>query len=180
MEFLAPPFTVLRHRIVEGKIYPKLGEHVAEFLATTLFNTSAIKLSTTDFRNQIAEFTNNEMCRLTEQVIFTDPYYPSPHNHHTSPHLDADAIALYTDSEAKEAISHLKTRFVQCAEALLHGDMHTGSIMVTDDQTVVIDPEFGFVGPIAFDVGKFISNLLISVFAAYGHETVKGERQAQI
>ncbi len=40
----------------QGKIYPKVGEHIAEFLANNLFNTSAIKLSTTEFRKQIAEY----------------------------------------------------------------------------------------------------------------------------
>ena len=38
-------------------------------------------------------------------------------------------------------------------EALIHGDLHTGSIMVTESETRVIDPEFAFYGPMGFDVG---------------------------
>ena len=30
------------------------------------------------------------------------------------------------------------------AQALLHGDLHTGSVFVRDDSTKVIDPEFAF------------------------------------
>ena len=51
------------------------------------------------------------MCRLTEQVIFTDPYYDAPVNRHTSPHLDAWAASLQKDSEAKIAATRLKVDF---------------------------------------------------------------------
>jgi hypothetical protein len=35
----------------------------------------------------------------------------------------------------------------------------------------VIDPEFAYYGPIAFDVGKILANLLLCFFAADGHAT---------
>lgn len=34
--------------------------------------------------------------------------------------------ALYADVDAKLAVTALKAKFVQNAEALLHGDLHTG------------------------------------------------------
>ncbi len=64
-------------------------------------------------------------------------------------------------------------------QALLHGDLHTGSLMCTDDTTYVIDAEFAFCGPIAFDVGKMIANLLIAYFASWGLETAEASRQQQ-
>jgi hypothetical protein len=45
-----------------------------------------------------------------------------------------------------------------------------GSIMVTADSTKVIDPEFAFYGPMAFDVAKILANLLLALFATYGLE----------
>jgi 5-methylthioribose kinase len=62
-------------------------------------------------------------------------------------------------------------------EALIHGDLHTGSIMVTENETMVIDPEFAFYGPMGFDLGAIISNLLMSYLASAGHERAPGERQ---
>ena len=48
----------------------------------------------------------------------------------------------------------------------MHGDLHTGSIMVTDDDTRVIDPEFAFYGPMALrrrhDAGEFLDSLLLA------------------
>jgi len=48
------------------------------------------------------------MCRLTEQVIFTDPYHDAPVNSHTTPHLDELVHSLRSDTQAKLAVSSLK------------------------------------------------------------------------
>lgn len=39
----------------------------------------------------------------------------------------------------------------------------------TEETTYVIDPEFAYYGPMAFDVGKIIANLLLCFFAVDGH-----------
>lgn len=174
MRYLAPPFLILRRGLIAGEVYPKLAEHMAEFLATTLFHTSLIKLDSTTFRHKQAHYTNNEMCRLTEQVIFTEPYCTAKNNRWTSPQLDADVAALQGDLEARAAIGELKGLFVGRPQALLHGDLHTGSIMVTADESVVIDPEFAFYGPMAFDVAKILANLLLTFFATDGLERTPG------
>jgi hypothetical protein len=45
---------------------------------------------------------------------------------------------------------------------------------VTADSSKMIDPEFAYVGPIAFDPAKIIAELLIPYFAADGHEAAQG------
>ena len=152
---------------------------MAEFLASTLFNTSALALRGAAFRRAIASYANVNMCELTEQVVFTDPFYASPFNSHTSPQLDDDAAALRSDVAAKAAATALKRTFMESTQALLHGDLHTGSVMVTENSTFVIDCEFSFYGPMGFDVGAFLGNLLLAFFATDGHETSPGERAAQ-
>jgi 5-methylthioribose kinase len=79
--------------------------------------------------------------------------------------------------ELHVAISRLKLKFMASPEALLHGDLHTGSIMVTVSETRVIDPEFAFYGPMGFDVGAVLANLLMAYFASAGHERSPGERR---
>jgi 5-methylthioribose kinase len=49
--------------------------------------------------------------------------------------------------------------------------------MVTESETRVIDPEFAFYGPMGFDLGAVISNLLMSYLASAGHERSPGDRQ---
>lgn len=48
--------------------------------------------------------------------------------------------------------------------------------MVTTDSTQVIDPEFGFYGPMGFDIGAFIGNLILAYFSQDGHAD-KGDRK---
>jgi 5-methylthioribose kinase len=50
--------------------------------------------------------------------------------------------------------------------------------MVTENDTRVIDPEFAFYGPMGFDIGAVIANLLLAAFAQGGQEKVQGERAA--
>jgi len=50
MEYIAPPATILRQGIIAGRTYPNLAEHVALFLAATLFKTSLLALDTRAFR----------------------------------------------------------------------------------------------------------------------------------
>ena len=73
----------------------------------------------------------------------------------------------------------LQAKFLEKQQALLHGDLHTGSLMVTADTTYVIDAEFAFYGPIAFDVSKMVANLLIAYFASFGLETADSPRTEQ-
>ena len=65
----------------------------------------------------------------------------------------ADKDYLQQDSQLKVAVAEMKYAFMNHSEALLHGDLHIGSIMANNEETYVIDPEFAFFGPIGFDVG---------------------------
>ena len=173
------PHVIMRRGMVEGVVYPRFAEHITAYLAATLYGTCDLAMPAARKKALIARFCGNtELCRITEDLIFTDPYMVCERNHWTSPELDDPAAAIRADEPLKRAVAGLKLKFLSQAQALLHGDMHTGSIMVTETDTKVIDPEFAFVGPIAFDVGKLIGNLLLSQFSQRGHEGRPGERDA--
>ncbi|PIN17606.1 S-methyl-5-thioribose kinase [Handroanthus impetiginosus] len=170
MRYVEPPHIILRKGLIAGIEYPKLAEHISGFMAKTLFYTSLLYLTTTDHKSAVAKFCGNvELCRLTEQVVFSDPYKVSEYNHWTTPYLDADAEAVREDNILKLEVAELKSKFCERTQALIHGDLHTGSVMVTTDSTQVIDPEFAFYGPMGFDVGAFIGNLILAYFAQDGH-----------
>ncbi|RUX05861.1 S-methyl-5-thioribose kinase, partial [Mesorhizobium sp. M8A.F.Ca.ET.059.01.1.1] len=105
------------------------------------------------------------------------PYFDAKMNRHTSPQLDALVAELRADRDLKVEAQRLKHIFAANAETLLHGDLHSGSIMVTDQETRMIDPEFAFYGPMAFDVGMLLANFWMSFFSQRGHEQ-KGKRDA--
>ena len=58
-----------------------------------------------------------------------------------------------------------KYKFMTQSQALLHGDLHSGSVMIGTDSVQVIDPEFSFMGPMAFDTGNYAGNLYMAWFS---------------
>lgn len=170
MEYIPPPHLILRKHFIGGVKLEKFADHLSTFLAHTLFKSSALSLPGNEFRLQVSKWSRNTgLCGLTEQVIFSDPYTISPVNHWTTPHLDDFAVGIRNDEALKAAIFLLKGKFLQNTEALLHADLHTGSIMGTPDSTIVIDPEFAFYGPMGFDTGLLLANLLFAYFSQPGH-----------
>jgi 5-methylthioribose kinase len=169
----------MRKGMVAGSQYPRFVDDITTFMARTLFFTSDLAVSAAEKKQGIAAFAGNHaLCKITEDLIFTDPYRVAEQNRWTAPYLDALAAELREDMDLHVAISRLKLKFMASPEALLHGDLHTGSIMVTGGETRVIDPEFAFYGPMGFDVGAVLANLLMAYFASAGHERTPGERRA--
>jgi 5-methylthioribose kinase len=165
--------------MINGIEYPKFAEDMSTFMARTLFFTSDLALTAERKKAMIGAFSGNTaLCKITEDLIFTDPYRVAPLNRWTSPQLDGIARDWREDTELKVAVSRLKLKFMSSSEAMLHGDLHTGSVMLTPDDTRIIDPEFAFMGPMGFDVGAVIANFLISFFSQSGHEERPGARDA--
>ena len=176
---LLEPHIIMRRGMISGTIYPRFADDISTFMAASLYQTSLLALSAESFKGLVADFAGNTaLCRITEDLIFTEPYIVAENNHWTSPWLDGHAAAIRGDSDLKSAISRLKIKFMGSPEAMIHGDLHTGSVMVTSEDTSVIDPEFAFMGPMGFDVGAILANLLLNYFSQIGHEERPGERDA--
>jgi 5-methylthioribose kinase len=174
---LLEPHVIMRKGLIAGACYPRFVEDITTFLARTLFFSSDLAVPAAQKKEGIAAFAGNHaLCKITEDLIFTDPYRQSEQNRWTTPWLDATAAAFREDFDLHAAISRLKLKFLNSPEALIHGDLHTGSIMVTEGATVVIDPEFAFYGPMGFDLGAVIGNLLMGYLASAGHERSPGDR----
>jgi 5-methylthioribose kinase len=175
---LLEPHIIMRKGLIAGQLYPRFVDDITTFMARTLFFTSDLASSAAEKKEGIAAFAGNHaLCKITEDLIFTDPYREAEQNRWTSPWLDATAARFREDLDAHVAISRLKSKFMGSPEALIHGDLHTGSVMVTETETRVIDPEFAFCGPMGFDIGAVIANLVMAYFASAGHERSPGERR---
>ncbi len=159
---------ILRIGMIDGVTYPKVAEDIAMFMAETLFKTSAWSMPSEARRALMDKFTlNDELCKLTEEFIFTFPYMEHDSNY-SNPATDEWAKAnIHTDSAYKLDVLKFKDLFVAKTDALLHADLHTGSLMVNQDESYVIDMEFAYFGPFGFDIGKIISNFLLCATAHY-------------
>jgi len=168
---------ILRKRLIAREVFPHLGDHLSTFLAETLFRTSDCYLSAAEKKSLQSAYINTELCKITEDFVFTNPYMTSPENRWNH-EIDAQAKDLRANKHLKLAILEMKELFMCNSQALVHGDLHTGSIMVNQEQTRVLDPEFAFLGPMGFDVGAVLANLATSYCSHFVHTADAGERNA--
>lgn len=152
---------IWRSELVKGRYYPLAAGQLAEYLAKTLFHTSDFYQTAQLKKAEVSRFTNPELCQITEDLFFSDPYQDHERNQFDEALLP-QVLALRDDAALKLAVAGLKHRFLSKAEALLHGDIHSGSIFVAEGKLKAIDAEFGFYGPIGFDIGTALGNLLLN------------------
>ncbi|MGL5387282.1 MAG: S-methyl-5-thioribose kinase [Serratia sp. (in: enterobacteria)] len=152
---------IWRSELVKGRYYPLAAGQLAEYLAQTLFHTSDFYQTAQLKKAEVSRFTNPELCQITEDLFFSDPYQDHERNHFDEALLP-QVLELRNDTALKLAVAGLKHRFLSKAEALLHGDIHSGSIFVAEGKLKAIDAEFGFYGPIGFDIGTAMGNLLLN------------------
>lgn len=176
MEFLAPHI-ILRKGLVRGLLYPRLAEDMGNFLARTLFRGSRYSMSEAECSADIELFAGNSaLCAVTDARVFTEPYYDAILNRWTSPQLDKAVARIRSDETLKNEVAEMKVIYLSKSQSLLHGDLHSGSVMVTEDDTRVIDPEFAFYGPLGFDVGALLANYFIAYISQPAHATENDDR----
>jgi len=160
MEYLANHI-IMRKGLMDSIKYKNFAEHISTYMAATLFYTSSLSLSSQEKRALVDRFNGNtELCKLSEDLVFSFAFM----NHETNDEINVkgnpNAKKLFEDTKFKKQILKLKYKFMNQSDALLHGDLHTGSIMLNEEETYVIDPEFAFVGPFGFDIGALLANLV--------------------
>ena len=168
MEMLLPHI-ILRKKLIAGEYINGLAQRLGEFCARNAFRGSDLSLQTADKKSDTAMFQGNlALMAITESLVFTEPYFEAEMNHHTDG-LDPIVKILRSDVKMKSEAQKMLMKFTSNTETLCHGDLHSGSVMCTDNETKVIDPEFGFYGPMGFDIGMLISNYLMAYFSQPGH-----------
>ncbi|MCJ8335752.1 MAG: S-methyl-5-thioribose kinase, partial [Epibacterium sp.] len=146
MEYLTP-HTILRSKLIAGDRVEGLAETLGRFCARTAFRGSELSMSSADKKTDVGLFSGNvAIPAITEALVFTDPYYPAEMNNHTD-ELGVIVDLLRSDIELKTAAQQMLMRFASNTETMVHGDLHSGSIMSTDTESRVIDPEFAQYGP---------------------------------
>jgi len=153
----------LRHGLMKKKIYKNFAEDITTFMVNTLISTMDIVMNPWKKKEDVKKYINIELCDITEKLVFTDPY-----TNHFGTNIVLDESSefvkkeIYDDEELVFEAGKLKYKFMNNPQSLLHGDLHSGSIFVTESKTKVIDPEFAFYGPIGYDLGNVVGNLFFS------------------
>ena len=182
----------LRKELMAGHSLPaNFAENAASFLVDAVFATSDLFLSPEEKKKRVSAFINPELCAISETLVFSEPYCNGKNRNRITPGNESFIQKmLYNDEALKAEVASLREIFMNKAEALIHGDLHTGSIFIgssagipIDTNTTpdrngtsepcmkIIDPEFTFYGPIGYDLGNIIANLYCSLmYAAFSRK----------
>ena len=160
-------YNVLRGALLRKKVFPNLVGQLSSFLATTLVDTSDIVMDHQQKRQLMSKYINEDLCDITERLVFTEPYNDYRGKNQVNPLLDNYVKKeFYQDENLHLKVAELKFTFMNTTQALIHGDLHTGSIMANTNSIKIFDPEFAIFGPMGYDVGNAIAHLIF----AWGHE----------
>lgn len=164
---------VARFQLVDRKMFPRMGQQVGEFMGRTAFYTSEYYLPREKFREIACRFDNSPMRRIMEEGIFVDRFN-QPTEVIYGPEFAAFMDSLSEDTRFETERFKLRRKYMSHADCLIHADLHTSNVLVSDEEMKVIDMEFCFVGPFGYDLGYMIGNL-ISQYAAAAYKPYESE-----
>ena len=157
----------LRTELLAGKIFPNLANNISEFLSKTLLLTTDLFMNKFEKKKNVKEFINPELCDISECLVFTEPYDNNKNRNIITPGNEEFVEKfLYENEDLHFAILKLREKFMNYSQSLIHGDLHSGSIFINEKGIKIIDPEFSFYGPMAYDVGNVIGNLYFPLYRA--------------
>ena len=168
--------TMMRTGLIHHETYPQFADQITTFLVRSLLLTTDIVMDHQDRKALVKEFTNPELCDITENLVFGEPILNYNHRNDVfAPIADFVEKEIYQDEALKTAVAELKFDFMNHAQSLIHGDLHTGSVFINQEHTFVFDPEFAFFGPMGYDIGNVIANLFFAW--ANGNATISDSSQ---
>ena len=155
---------VLRADLIAGRVDTGIAEQIGRFMGIVHSRTYVENLDSTTVQHYRQQFANTAMQSITADYVFTFPYTEHETNFWT-PGLEPDVQRLKADTDFLRQAAYLKQIFLTAQQAVTHGDLHTGSVLVQNNTAKVIDAEFAFYGPVGFDLGLYWANYLLSYFS---------------
>mmetsp|Transcript_113120 Transcript_113120/g.259246 ORF Transcript_113120/g.259246 Transcript_113120/m.259246 type:complete len:377 (+) Transcript_113120:1688-2818(+) len=156
-------FELLQEQLVSGKVDVQVARDVALACARVVSTTFGGSIAPSAKYDLMEQFSNPALVELTSNFVFTFPFSEHPTNSFPAD-LQGEVDSLWASSELQQAVESAKSVFLGAGAAVVHGDLHAGSIMV-DRKTgsvKIIDCEFGFWGPPAFDIGMFLAGYVFA------------------
>ncbi len=152
---------VLRTCLLDGELRDNIGKEIGEYLALEYFYSSLFTLSIQRKKTMESYFSNKRMRQLTEDYILSDPFEDSPNNNIDS-EIRPIISKLWDNAAACSRARELLFKFVTNKECLISGDFHPGNVFVGDKGCVFFDFDFATWGPISYDIGAMLGNLIIA------------------
>jgi len=156
----------LRELLISKSKCNFLSNNISCYLARTIFFSSDLYLKPHERRLEAARMAGNwGMFKWMEELSYTDPYIYNPRNNWNSPYLDKTVRELRKDSMLKLNVSILKEKYMSNHQTLVHGDLHSDSILIGKKKIGIIDYEHSFYGPYGYDFGHLFGHMFLNYFS---------------
>ncbi len=154
----------LRKALAANRMYDHFAGNISTFMVYTLLPMTDLVLDAEEKKQNVKFYTNPELCKITEDLVLTEPYYDYKGRNILTEGTEAFVEEeLYNDEDLHTEVAKLRLDYMNNAQSLLHGDLHSGSIFINEKGIKVLDPEFAFYGPMGYDIGNVIGNLFFAV-----------------
>ncbi|MBE0496158.1 MAG: phosphotransferase [Campylobacterales bacterium] len=145
-------FVTLREAHLQGDFTLERYTNLGAFVGALATHTPAPK--------PVEFYENATLKSITDAYVFTIAFLENSPK--TVPH--PWFTPLPKSARLLENVAFLKTLFHTPYPHLIHGDLHTGSVLVRGEEIAVIDAEFALFGPVSFDLGNVMAHLVMDSF----------------
>ncbi|MEG2512766.1 MAG: S-methyl-5-thioribose kinase [Acetivibrio sp.] len=155
--------TMMRTGLMQHETYPLFAEHISTFLVNSLLLSTDVVMGHKAKKEYVKSFINPDLCEISEDLVYSEPFMDYNHRNNVfPPNAEFVKKELYEDKKLHLEAAKCKFDFMNHAQALIHGDLHTGSIFINQEHTYVFDPEFAFYAPMGYDIGNIIANMFFA------------------
>lgn len=155
----------------EVRNYNRIGKQLGRYVGIEFITSSVLTLPSRKKKAQERMFKNDRQRQLTEMYILTAPFCDCNDNN-VDDVEPTDLKRIIDDESIWSRVNLLRMDFLSNHQCLIHGDLHAANVLVTDDDDVtVIDYEFASWGPVSYDLGTLIGNIILA--ARTNHLTMR-------
>jgi 5-methylthioribose kinase len=98
---------IMRKGLIQRIKYPLFAEHIGLFMARTLGETSDLVLDFRKKKEEVVRFTNPDLCKITEDLVFTEPYrYTQRNGFHKE--LEPQVLAFQAEDSLRTQVAKMK------------------------------------------------------------------------
>ena len=161
---------LLSESILERRRFPDVGKQLGEFLGKTSFYTSEFFLSLEEKQQMQNTFADGKTKPFWNHLFFQSAMLTPPLEA-VNPLVRGELAELCALSPVRREVERLQERYAWQRQCLIHSDLHTSNVFADERGIKVFDAEYATYGPVAFDLGRLLSSLILS----YGALNAKDE-----
>jgi len=108
----------------------------------------------------VDNFNAHEMRSIMEDIVLLG------HKEHSETLVGQLGDRIWHTPEIRLELINIREVFANKAQCLIHGDLHTSNIFISESTLYVSDMEYSFMGPYGYDLGYLLANF-VSQYCAF-------------